>query len=261
MAGTACSGRRSTCSLPVGVPMVVTRSEWIADQSWSNGDVGHAQLVLRGLKSAVHRGRAAATPEGDRPGHAGDRPWRDNGTWSALNSRASRTAGGSTSITLDSRPQSSATAEGDQRCLRQHAPRTDLGPDSCPGYLVHGSDQASSRRRVWSREEPLELRRSDRVPVMSMISWQDESTGSRRGYFEEKLDPETTMVGKPMVPTTCTRTIVGRTHMIGSSITTNGEDKPMRSPESSCGRRRRQGKQQPAQPGEVITDERSAGRS
>ena len=258
MAGTACSEGVFDLFAPRWGTDGRDAVEWIADQSWSNGDVGMANWSYAVLSQLFTAEEQPPHLKAIAPGMSVTDPWRDNGTpggveqpgfanswWFYIQSRWTPAG-------------TSATAEGDQRCLDNIAANRISGQALAPGTWY-----TDPIKRRPEGAFGLERNRSNfvdqiEVPVMSMISWQDESTGSRQGYFEEKLDPETTYMVGTNGPHNMYTNNRWQDHMIRFfDHYVNGEDNGFdEEPRVQLWQETTSGSNRTAQPGEVITDER-----
>jgi predicted acyl esterase len=166
--------------------------EWIARQAWSNGAVGMANWSFAGLSQVFTAVQRPPHLKAIAPGMVVTDPWRDNGApggvpetqfpvswWLYIQSRWTAA-------------WQSAVADHDTRCL------ADLAVNVVNGNLQGGNPAAWSAKKLrpegaLNAERNLSLRASRiNVPVLSMVAWQDESTGPRGGYYQDQLDPART---------------------------------------------------------------------
>ncbi|HTU15219.1 MAG TPA: CocE/NonD family hydrolase [Solirubrobacterales bacterium] len=189
MAGTGCSEGEFSLMSDRWATDGYDAVEWTARQSWSDGRVGMANWSFAGLSQVMTATKRPPHLRAIAPGMAVTDPWRDVGfpggvtntlfpaTWSFFIQSRWGAAG------------ESAIAEGDTRCEANIAAHNDGFPEVSPGaeLTAHPYPEGEfADRLIWKRTHRIN------VPVLSMVAWQDESTGPRAGYFQDTLDPKRT---------------------------------------------------------------------
>lgn len=160
--------------------------EFIAAQSWSNGNVGMANWSWAGMSQIATASERPPHLKAIAPGMVlGDArldSWAPGGV----------TAPSFVAQWIDYRnsrwdtARRSAEAEGDAACLAQVAANLKSSePHSIPNVLVQHPlrDAFIEQRHLAARTHQIQ------VPVLSLEAFQDEAVTSREGYYQETLDP------------------------------------------------------------------------
>lgn len=190
MAGTACSAGSFRLMAGRWSRDGYDAVEWAAAQPWSNGRVGMANWSFAGLSQIMTATERPPHLRAIAPGMAVSDPWRDVGfpggvknhlfpaTWSLfIQSRWASAA-------------STAAAEGDSECIANLAANNASFPKVSPRVdqetNPYPADGGLEGRQVWKRVRQI------KVPMLSMVSWQDEATGPRNSHLHDMTDPRRT---------------------------------------------------------------------
>lgn len=162
--------------------------EWAAKQPWSDGRLGMANWSYAGLSQILVANHRPANLKAIAPGMAVTDVWRDVGFPGGVTNYLFPYAWG---IFIQSRwdaAAESATADGDDKCLANIAAHNASFDDVSPYSDLTNRPYEVPGQSAWG----LPFKRVNKidVPVLSMVSWQDEATGPRAGYYQDRLDPD-----------------------------------------------------------------------
>lgn len=194
MAGTACSDGVFDLFGPRWATDGYDLVEWAAQQAWSDGNVGMANWSYAGLSQFMTAIERPPHLRAIAPGMLVTDPWRDVGYPGGVTNYLFPTTWWLFIQTRWAAALQSAIAEGDARCIANVARNEVVAQPFSPISILlqfpypEGSSNGSPMAERVVRERAAQIE----VPVLSVVSWQDESTGPRGGYFETALDPEQT---------------------------------------------------------------------
>lgn len=163
--------------------------EWAARQRWSTGRIGMANWSYAGLSQIF---TAEARPRHLRaiaPGMVVTDPVRDVGSPGGVLNTLFPAGWWLFIVGQWDNAKATATAEHDTRCLANIKDHRARSKDTSPPAMQKKhlfADAFNARVETWSRADRID------VPVLSLEDWQDEATGVRGGYYQDRLDPERT---------------------------------------------------------------------
>jgi len=161
--------------------------EWAAEQPWSDGQIGMANWSYAGLSQVLTAIDNPPHLKAIAPGMAVTDPWRDVGYPGGVTNWLFPYSWG---IFIQSRwaaAYESAQTEGDAKCIANvdahNAGFEDVNPYAQLRDVPYITPESKYKGRAWKRADDI------KAAVLSMVSWQDEATGPRAGYYQNRLNP------------------------------------------------------------------------
>lgn len=163
--------------------------EWAARQPWSNSKVGMANWSYAGLSQILTANTVPPHLKAIAPGMAVADPWRDVGSPGGVTNWLFPYGWGLFIQNRWSAAKASAETERDTKCV-QNIDAHNAGFEEVSPYA-----ELKKRPFVVSEPglagQPWKQVKKIKAAVLSMVSWQDEATGPRAGYFQNRLNPKT----------------------------------------------------------------------
>jgi putative CocE/NonD family hydrolase len=164
--------------------------EWAAKQPWSTGRVGMFLWSWPGITQLFVAAQRPPHLDAIAPGMVVTDALRDVGAPGGLGNASFPTLWWATIQDAWTFAASSAPAEGDSKCL------TNLAVNLANGQLRSPTTLSTHLfwDRFWADRDLLAMTKRIKVPVLSMVDWQDEEVGARAGYYWGNLNPRKTWV-------------------------------------------------------------------
>ena len=162
--------------------------EWTADQPWSNGKVGMANWSYAGLSQVLTAVNNPPHLKAIAPGMAVTDQWRDVGSPGGVTNWLFPYGWGLFIQQRWNAAKTSAEVEGDTKCIDNIAAHN-AGFNAVSPYREgverpHVDNKPGRTNHVWRQVHKI------KAAVISMVVWQDEATGPRAGYYQNRLDPK-----------------------------------------------------------------------